>query len=415
MARWSLSWPESPRNPDMALARRALLVLMAMRLVGGMAIAQSLPPVPATPPAAGTAAATDVNAVRIVAPESDSYIGGSTPLRAAVDPTLAVDNLTFFVDGRQACTITVAPFECIWEAGQEVVAHQIRLVVTLTDEQRIVRTVRTRSLGFADKVNVEVVQVTVTLSDDHGRVIGGVPRSAFRVFEDGKPQTITYFASEDVPLELIVAVDISGSMTTVMPKLKKAVKEFLGAIPARDEVTLLGFNDSVFALTRKATDPAERMRAVDRLAPWGATALYDVIVRGIDMLGKRTGRKALVVFSDGEDQGSHVALEDVERRLQASDVTLYMIAQGRGITQEYLRTAMQRLTRTTGGRTFTTESIEGLQGAFAELLDELSKQYLFGYQPTNGKRDDTWREIRVEVAGQKNVRARQGYRATPYK
>jgi VWFA-related protein len=180
-------------------------------------------------------------------------------------------------------------------------------------------------------------------------------------------------------------------------------------------VTLLGFNDSVFALTRKTTDPAERMRAVDRLAPWGATALYDVIARGIDMLGRRTGRKALVVFSDGEDQGSHVTLQDVERRLQSSDVTLYVIALGRGITQEYLRAAMQRLTRPTGGRTLTTESIEGLQGAFAELLDELSNQYLFGYQPTNTKRDDSWREIRVEVEGHKNVRARQGYRATPYK
>ena len=73
-------------------------------------------------------------------------------------------------------------------------------------------------------------------------------------------------------------------------------------------MTLLGFNDTIFTLTRKTTDPAERVRAVDRLAPWGATALYDVILRGIDMLGRQIGRKALVVFTDGEDQGSHVAL-----------------------------------------------------------------------------------------------------------
>ena len=147
-----------------------------------------------------------------------------------------------------------------------------------------------------------------------------------------------------------MAVDISGSMTTSMPMLKRAVKEFLVAVPAKDQVTLLGFNDSVFALTRKTTDPAERVRAVDRLAPWGATALYDVIVRGVDMLGRQVGRKALVVFSDGEDQGSHVSLEDVERRLQASDVTLYIIAQGRGISQDYLRKTMHRLTAPTGGR-----------------------------------------------------------------
>ena len=77
---------------------------------------------------------------------------------------------------------------------------------------------------------------------------------------------------------------------------------------------------------------AERSRAVDRLAPWGSTALYDVILRGVEMLGRQTGRKALIVFTDGEDQGSHATINDVERRLQSSDVTLYMIGQGRGVT-----------------------------------------------------------------------------------
>ena len=155
------------------------------------------------------------------------------------------------------------------------------------------------------------------------------------------------------------------------------------------------------------------MRAVDRLAPWGATALYDVILRGTDMLGRQIARKAVVVFSDGEDQGSHVALQDVERRLQTSDVTLYMIAQGRGVSHEYLRKVMQQLTTPTGGRAFYTDSIDELQGAFEELLDELSNQYLVGYQPSNIRRDDKWREIKVEVDGYRNVRARQGYRAGP--
>jgi VWFA-related protein len=365
--------------------------------------------------ASAPAARLDPAAVRFAAPPPDSFVSGPTQLRAVVDEALPVDSVIFFADGHQVCAIAAAPFDCEWDAGQNVIAHQMRLVVTLTSGERIIRTLRTRNLGFADKVNVEVVQVTVTVTDDHGRFVSGIPRTAFRVFEDGKPQAITYFASADVPLELIVAVDISGSMTPSMPKLKKAVKDFLSAVPAKDQVTLLGFNDNVFALTRKTTDPAERARAVDRLAPWGATALYDVILRGIDMLGRQTGRKAFVVFTDGEDQGSHVTIEEVERRLQASDVTLYMIGQGRGLSQDYLKKVMHRLTVPTGGRVFTTDSVDQLHGAFEELLDELSNQYLLGYPPTNTKRDDTWREIKVEVEGHKGVRARQGYRATPYK
>ncbi len=351
--------------------------------------------------------------VEISSPSAETYISGTTTLRAAIDPAVDVQSVTFFVDGRQFCSLTEPPFECEWDAGSTISAHLIRLVVQPSAGDRIVKTMRTKGIGYADRVNVEAIQVTVTVTDDAGRFVGHIPREAFRVFEDGKPQPITYFASEDVPLELIVAVDISGSMTTAMPKLKKAVKDFLLAVPSKDQVTLLGFNDSVFALTRKTTDLNERVRAVDRLAPWGATALYDVIVRAVDMLGRQIGRKALVVFSDGEDQGSHVSLDEVERRLQASDVTLYMIAQGRGISQDYLRKTMQRLTVPTGGRTFTTDSIDHLHDAFEELLDELSNQYLLGYQPTNSTRDDSWREIEVKVAGHGNVRARQGYRAAP--
>ncbi len=384
---------------------------------GTRSLAPALPPPTATAPAASTlpSAAVPATALAITSPDPEDYVSGVTTLQVAVDPSLPVSNVAFFVDGRQLCSVDEPPYECGWDAGSTISAHLIRVVATQPTGERVVRTMRTKGLGYADKVNVEAIQVTVTVTDAQGRFIGRIPREAFRVYEDGKPQPITYFASEDVPLELIVAVDISGSMTTSMPTLKKAVKEFLLAVPARDQVTLLGFNDSVFALTRKTLDLNERAKAVDRLAPWGATALYDAIVRGIDMLGRQTGRKALVVFSDGEDQGSHVALEDVERRLQESDVTLYIIAQGRGISQDYLKRTMYRLTAPTGGRTFTTERVDQLHDAFADLLDELSNQYLLGYQPTNSTRDDSWREIRVDVDGYPHVRARQGYRAAPYK
>ncbi|MEQ1912693.1 MAG: VWA domain-containing protein, partial [Vicinamibacterales bacterium] len=420
-------------HPNRSLMRcflRVAAVTLAVACAGGILLgaaqapasgpaASSSTPAPAAPPAAPVVptgpVATPAMPVVISSPSADAYVSGPTPLRVSIDPSVQVRNVTFFVDGRQFCSLSEEPFECDWDAGSTISAHLIRLVVTPLGGDRIIKTMRTKGLGYADKVNVEAIQVTVTVTDDKGRFVGGLPRSAFRVLEDGKPEPITYFASEDVPLELIVAVDISGSMTPSMPKLKTAVKEFLVAVPPKNQVTLLGFNDSVFALTRKTTDPSERVRSVDRLAPWGATALYDVILRAVDMLGRQIGRKALVVFSDGEDQGSHVSLEDVERKLQASDVTLYMIAQGRGISQDYLKRTMQRLTVPTGGRTFTTDSVDQLHGAFEELLDELSHQYLIGYQPSNILRDDTWREIKVQVDGQTNVRARQGYRAAPFK
>jgi VWFA-related protein len=349
--------------------------------------------------------------LRILSPGDDAYVSGPTLLRARVEPPEGVTGLTFFVNGRQACALTQLPFECEWDAGPAIAEHQVRAVATLKGGARLVQTVRTKSVGYTERVDVDVVQVTVTVSDDRGRFVRDIPQSAFHLLEDGHQQAITHFASEDVPLELVVAIDISGSMAPAMPRLKTAVKGFLGDVPPQDQVTLLGFNDNIFTLTRKTTDPGERTKAVDRLAPWGSTALYDVILRGVEMLGRQTGRKALVVFSDGEDQGSHATMGDVERRLQSSDVTLYMIGQGRGVTMEPLKKVMERLSAPTGGRALFTDSLDELHTAFGQLLDELSNQYLLGYQSTNSKRDDAWRKIKVDVDGHSEVRARQGYRA----
>jgi Ca-activated chloride channel family protein len=348
--------------------------------------------------------------VRILSPREDAFVSGPTRLQAGVEPSSVVSSVVFYVDGRQVCSATKPPFECEWDAGATIARHQVRLAVYLATGGRVIQNARTRGIGFAETVDVDVVQVTVNVMDDRGHYVRGLPKSAFHVAEDGRPQAISHFYSEDVPLDLVVAVDISQSMMQAMPTSKLAVSKFLRAVPSRDRVTLLGFNDDVFTLTRKTTDSAERMRAVDGLAVWGSTVLYDVIVQGAEMLGPQTGRKALVVITDGDDQGSHVTLAEVEQRLQASDVALYMIGQGRGVTSEPLKRLMDRLSRPTGGRAFFTDRIDELGRAFNELIEELSNQYVLGYQPTNSARDNTWHDIKVDVDGHRRIRARQGYR-----
>src|SRR5205814_2796582 len=119
---------------------------------------------------------------KIESPEPDSFATGVVTLRAIADEAALVESVTFFVDGRQVCIIMQRPFECEWDAGSDVKAHQIRAVFNLPEGGRVARTVRTKGLAFADKVNVEVVQVTVTVTDDGGHFVGGIPRSAFKIF-----------------------------------------------------------------------------------------------------------------------------------------------------------------------------------------------------------------------------------------
>jgi Ca-activated chloride channel family protein len=352
----------------------------------------------------------------IVSPPEDSYVSGPFQLRARIEPVTKMDLLVsveFFADGKQVCRIEQSPFACEWDAGPRVLPHVIRAVGTLKDGRRLTHTVRTKDPGYVDSVDVDVVQVTVAVTGGDGKFVKGLPREAFRVFEDDKPQTITHFASENIPLEMVVAVDVSGSMADAMDVLKNAVRKFLTRLSATDQVTLVGFNDNVFTLARRESNMTARSRAVDRLAPWGGTSLYDAIIKSLEMLGRQTGRRSLVVFSDGDDVNSHATMEAAIKRAEASDATLYMVGQGRATRIDKLKKLLDRLAETSGGRAFHTEKDDELDSAFESIIEELSNQYLISYPPTNATRDGSWRRIKVEVKGDYRVRARQGYRAMP--
>ena len=363
---------------------------------------------------AGVAAKQKPPTVSFKSPADGEYVSGVVPLRVAIDPPdTPIKAVTLFVDGRLLCTFERPPFECEWDAGRQVTAHALRAVAVLADGQRVARGIRTRGVAHTESVDVDVVHITASVTDRDANFVKGLRRQQFRLLENDVSQEISFFAAENIPLEIIVAVDVSGSMTDAMPQLKKATKAFLSALRPNDRVTLVGFNDNVFTLARPGADMAARLRAVDRLAPWGGTALYDAIVRSVDQLGKQPGRRVLVVFTDGEDRDSHVPARVAEERLEASDVVLYPIGQGRAASTRSLKEILERLADTTGGRAFF-EDVEKLEGVFGHILEELSNQYLLGYVPKNAARDGAWRRVDVRVTDPKlRVRARKGYRLMP--
>jgi VWFA-related protein len=351
-------------------------------------------------------------------------VAGTTALRAEVDPALAdaVVRVDFRLDGQPFCVRERPPFECEWDAGSSPGAHVVRAAALLKDGRRLVASLRTaapaplavnRRGRFTLTSDVDVVQVVATVTDDRGRFVGNLGMDAFRIWENDVPQPVTHLIGQDSPREVVVAVDMSSSMTEAMPQVRQAVRTFLGALRPDDHVTLLAFNDAVFTLARRESDPAARARAVERLAPWGGTALYDMLLKAMDLLATRRGRKVLVVFSDGEDQSSRAALEDVQRRAETNDAPVYMIGQGRGATDRKLREILEKMAHMSGGRSFHTEDPRELQGVFAAIVEELENQYLLGYQPSNAAKDGSWRRIRVEAGKDHRVRARQGYRAVP--
>ena len=378
------------------LATTVLTALMTVALAGG------------TPPQEPDLV------IKIVSPEPDTFAVGIVPLKAVVEParrSSEIARVMFYADGRLVCTLMdPARAECPWDAGPNITSHVLRVVAERIGGGRVVTSIRTKGLDLAEAVNVEVVQVTAVVSD-RGRFIKGLPQNAFRVFEDNVPQKITHFSAEGSPLEIVIAVDVSASMAQSMPQLKTSVKKFLGALGPKDQVTLTAFNDNLFTLTRRETNAEQRLKAVDKLAPWGGTALYDVIIRGLQLLTRQPGRRVLVVFSDGDDRTSHATLDAVEQAVRASDATLFMVALGRAVRSDALKTGIDRLVDLSGGRALFVDRADRLDEPFAEIIEELANQYLLGYESTNTKSDGAWREIKVELPNHRHsVRARQGYR-----
>jgi VWFA-related protein len=243
--------------------------------------------------------------------------------------------------------------------------------------------------------------------------VKGLAREAFRVFEDERPQEVTHFIGSDSERELVVAVDMSASMGPSMATCRDAVRRFLGSLRPVDHATLLAFNDTVFTVARREATPEARDRAVGRLRSWGSTAFYDAVLRGLALLERHRGRRALVLFTDGEDMVSHATADDVQRRIEVSAAPVYVVAQGKGMREPALKRVLDRVAGVSGGRAFYTDRAEELDGVFAEIAEDLASQYLLAYAPADTRSDGGWRTIRVEVAanGKHSVRARQGYRA----
>jgi Ca-activated chloride channel homolog len=309
---------------------------------------------------------------------------------------------------------------------------------------------------FRFSSGVELVNVTATVSDGHGRFVTGLTQDDFIVYEDGRPQTITHFSAERVPVSLGVAVDTSGSMEgEKIAAARAALERFLSELlDPEDELFLYRFSDRPTLLQWWTVDRQLLARAVDRLEASGGTAMYDAMAEALPIAAEgRHPKKAIVIISDGNDTASRIEIADLKARVRQSEVLVYAIGidgssearvrrpwpppmppvafpPGRGrwppggspvprdlpaqvrLEDRVNPEALRELTDDSGGRTEIIRSASDLEPATAGIADELSRQYYLGY-PASGARDGRWREIRVEVKNPEyQVRARRGYAAS---
>ena len=295
------------------------------------------------------------------------------------------------------------------------------------------------------KVNVDVVQLFFNVKDKKGGLIPSLTKTDFDLFEDGKPETIKYFtANSDLPLTLGILIDTSGSQQRVLGIEKEIGGNFLNEIlRAKDEAFVLSFDVDV-NLIQDFTNSGHALRAALNstvinaptsscgvpgmgggplpcsATPQG-TLLYDAVyLASHDELSKEVGRKAMILLTDGQDEGSKLKLIDAVEAAQKADSIVYVLLiadrAGYGFGGYSGDSAMKKLTEQTGGRVIEVgNKADKLKQAFDQISNELRSQYNIGYVPSNSKKDGTFRhvEIRPKVKDYK-VQARAGYYATAH-
>ena len=292
------------------------------------------------------------------------------------------------------------------------------------------------------KLNVNIVQLFFNVKDKHGALIPNLTKDDFEVLEDGKPQTIKYFTAEsNLPLTLGILIDSSGSQLRVLDMEKEVGGAFLKQILTdKDLAYVMDFNVDASLIQDYTRDTQRLQKALNSVrinagitmptipgagggpvptAQQAGTVLYDAVyLSAHDMLSKEVGRKAMILLTDGEDEGSKLKIRDAIEASQKADTIIYVLlcadrgsyfSAGIGYSGE---SDMKKLTEATGGRVINVgNKFDKLREAFDQIATELRSQYNIGYTPINDKLDGSYRKLEIKNKQGYKIQSRAGYYA----
>ncbi len=278
--------------------------------------------------------------------------------------------------------------------------------------------------GQGIKVNVNLTLVNVTVTDPLDRLVTGLEKENFRVFEDGIEQEVLTMSGEDVPVSIGLIFDMSGSMSDKVEKARQAAVQFMRTANPLDQFFLVSFNDRAeltSGFTSSVEDLQNRMMFTSSR---GRTALLDAIYLGLSqMRGAHNAKRALLIISDGGDNHSRYNESDVKNYLKEADCQLYAIGiydpigiRSRTVEELNGPSLLSEMTEMTGGRVFPVGNIGELPDIAAKIGMELRNQYVLGYKSSNSQHNGAWRKIKVKLRPPRglpplNVYAKTGYYA----
>jgi Ca-activated chloride channel homolog len=263
----------------------------------------------------------------------------------------------------------------------------------------------------AIKVEVHLIEVYATIYDQKGRYVDALSRDSFQVLDDGKPQEIESFETSAQSLSCAILLDTTGSMSEALPRVKNSIVKLIEELGAQDSVAIYTFDERLDVRQEFTTDKDAAKRAVLRTRAQGRTALFDALSEVAQEVSKRPGKKALVVFTDGDDNASALNANSAIARAKKVGVPLYAIAEGDAVKSQNLKKLLEDLGRRTGGSAYQINKPSDIDLVFHKIGEDLQHLYMISYQPPSTPADAKWHRIDLSVKGFKDyrIRAKEGY------
>jgi len=281
---------------------------------------------------------------------------------------------------------------------------------------------------YTINVDVNLVVLHATVLDKRGRIVNDLKGEDFRVYEDGALQQLSVFSHADIPVTMGIVIDDSGSMREKREAVNAAALAFVKTSNPQDQVFVVNFNDVYYLDTPGdfASNMEDLKSALEKIDSRGGTALYDAVYASLDhvKLGNRD-KKTLLVITDGEDNASRYTFEELLHYAQKSNAVIYTIGllgseEAGGLFKIHGGSAhraaktLEKIAEATGGEAYFPKSLDEVQSTCEQIAHDIRNQYTLAYYPTNGKKDGTFRNVRVDAFASGNhtklaVRTRPGY------
>src|SRR5688572_13227493 len=269
----------------------------------------------------------------------------------------------------------------------------------------------TDPVGYTIHVQSQLVQIYLTVTEGTRRVTELKP-SDFRITEDGMPKELDRLDSGTIPLYVALLLDTSESMREALQTTQEAAAFFVESLNPRDRVTLIPFNSDIRAIPQLSEDRTPILHSIRATQARGGTKLYDALLFGMKHLSGKEGRKAIVVFSDGEDTARSASLNITLNAAARYGYPIYTIGAGAGLKRDALKRILRQLAEINSGKTYVVDDPRDLRAAFDEVSSELRSAYVLNYY-TQVPFDGRWHDVRINLPSQTGLRihSRKGFYA----